>query len=63
VGREAIIERYPFPAADMKANLADVSKAGELLGWEPAFDMDSGISRTIEWYNANRDWAKEIETG
>jgi nucleoside-diphosphate-sugar epimerase len=63
VGREAIIERYPFPAADMKANLADVSKAGELLGWKPVVDMDSGISRTIEWYNANRDWAKEIETG
>ncbi len=63
VGRKAIIERYPFPAADMKANLADVSKAGELFGWEPAVDMDSGISRTIEWYNANRDWAKEIETG
>ncbi len=61
IGRKAIIEHHPFAKADMLANLADVSKAGELLGWEPAFGLDEGISRTIEWYNANRDWAKELK--
>ncbi|MBC8508569.1 MAG: GDP-mannose 4,6-dehydratase [Anaerolineales bacterium] len=61
VGREANIEYHPFPKADMKANQADVTKAGEQLGWEPVVGMEEGISRTIAWYNENRQWAKELE--
>ncbi|MBM3145963.1 MAG: NAD-dependent epimerase/dehydratase family protein [Chloroflexi bacterium] len=61
VGRKAVIQYHPFARADMKANLADVSKAGELLGWKPAVGLEEGISRTIEWYNANRTWAKELK--
>jgi nucleoside-diphosphate-sugar epimerase len=63
VGRKAIINHHPFHSADMKANLADVSKAGELLGWEPHIGLEEGISRSIEWYNQNRDWASKIDTG
>ena len=61
VGRDAIIQQHPFPKADMKANQADVTKAGELLGWEPSVGLEEGVSRTIEWYNANREWAKELK--
>ena len=63
VGRKAIINYYPFHSADMKANQADVSKARELLGWEPSVGLEDGISRSIEWYNQNREWAGKIETG
>lgn len=35
VGKQAIIDRLPPVKADMKSNLADVSKAGSLFGWEP----------------------------
>lgn len=63
VGRKATVEHHPFPQADMKANLADVTKAGELLGWEASVGLDEGISRAIEWYNSNRAWARKIETG
>ncbi|MBL7162428.1 MAG: GDP-mannose 4,6-dehydratase [Anaerolineales bacterium] len=61
VGSEAIIQHHPFPKADMKANQADITKAGELLGWEPSVGLEEGVSRTIEWYNANREWAKELK--
>jgi nucleoside-diphosphate-sugar epimerase len=60
VGQKAIIEYHPFHTADMKSNLADVTKAGELLGWEPSIGLEEGVSHTIEWYNQNRAWAKEI---
>jgi nucleoside-diphosphate-sugar epimerase len=60
VGRRALVANHPFHSADMKANLADVTKAGELLGWEPAFTLDEGIQRSIDWYQQNREWAKEI---
>lgn len=60
VGRQAIVEYHPFHSADMKANLADVTKAGQLLGWEPAVSLIEGIQRSIDWYQQNRAWAKEI---
>ncbi len=61
VGRQANIEYHPFPKADMKANQANVTKAGEQLGWEPAIGLEEGIRRSIEWYNNNRQWAKDLE--
>lgn len=30
------------------------------LGWEPETMFEDGISRTIEWYLANRDWVSRI---
>ena len=61
VGKEAIIDNLPPVKADMKANLADVSKAGSLLGWEPVVGIEEGISQTIQWYYENREWASQID--
>ena len=61
VGQQATVEYHPFHTADMKANLADVSKAGELLGWEPRIGLENGIARALEWYLQNRSWAKKID--
>jgi nucleoside-diphosphate-sugar epimerase len=62
VGRKAIVEYGPPDLADMRSNWADVTKAGELLGWEPQFNMRSGIEKLVEWYNAEREWASQIQT-
>jgi UDP-glucuronate 4-epimerase len=62
VGRRAIIEYGPADPADMRSNWADVSKAGELLGWEPQFNMRAGIEKLVEWYNAEREWASQVLT-
>ena len=62
VGRKAIIHYGPADPADMRSNWADVSKAGELLGWEPQFNMRTGIEKLVEWYNAEREWASQVLT-
>jgi UDP-glucuronate 4-epimerase len=62
VGKKAVVQYGPPDLADMRSNWADVSKAGELLGWEPHFSMRSGIEKLVEWYNTERDWAKEVLT-
>ena len=62
VGRKADIQYGPPNPADMFTNWADVSKAGELLGWEPQFNMRDGVTRLVEWYNSEREWAREILT-
>jgi nucleoside-diphosphate-sugar epimerase len=48
VGRKAIVNHYPIHSADTKSYLADVMKAGELLGCEPNIGLEEGISRSIE---------------
>src|SRR5215213_6470492 len=62
VGKKAIVEYGPPDLADMRSNWADVSKAGELLGWKPQYDMRAGIQKLVEWYNAEREWASKILT-
>jgi nucleoside-diphosphate-sugar epimerase len=62
VGKKAVIQYGPPDLADMRSNWADVSKARALLGWEPQYAMRAGIEKLVEWYNAERDWAKDILT-
>jgi UDP-glucuronate 4-epimerase len=62
VGKQADVRHGPPNPADMFTNWADVSKAGQLLGWEPQYDMRAGVEKLVEWYNAERDWASEILT-
>lgn len=61
-GKKAIVEYGPPNLADMRSNWADVTKAGELLGWEAQFNLRSGIEKLVEWYNAEREWASQIQT-
>lgn len=62
VGKKATVEYGPPDLADMRSNWADITKAGELLGWEPQINLRSGIQRLVEWYNAEHEWASQIRT-
>jgi UDP-glucose 4-epimerase len=35
---------------DVRHSLADISKARELLGYEPEVDLEEGLRRTVDWY-------------
>ncbi|GAB4448554.1 MAG: NAD-dependent epimerase [Anaerolineales bacterium] len=62
VGKKAEVIHGPPNPADMRSNWADVTKAGKLLGWEPQYDMRAGVEKLVEWYNAERAWAKDVLT-
>jgi len=62
VGKKAIVEYGPAIQADMRSNWADVTKAKELLGWEPEYDLHRGVEALVDWYNAERSWAKDVLT-
>ncbi len=63
IGKSAqIVHEEPHPA-DVDRTVACIDKARELLDWEPEISLDEGIRRTVEWYEAQRDWAKDLETG
>jgi len=62
VGKKATIEQRPWHPADIRRNQADVSKARNLLGWEPQISLREGMQNLVDWYNQERAWAKDIET-
>ena len=62
IGKKANVQYGPPNPADMFTNWADVGKAGELLGWEPQYNMRAGVEKLVEWYNAEREWASKVLT-
>jgi nucleoside-diphosphate-sugar epimerase len=60
LGRSAEIEFEEAHPADVLATWADIRKADELLGWRPQVSLEEGIARTVEWYEAERHWARQI---
>jgi len=41
----------------------DSSKLQKELGWEPEYQFEEGIEKTIEWYLANKDWMENVTSG
>ena len=63
VGKKAELSHQPFHPADVRATWADIRKAEKLLGWRPQVTFREGITALVDWYQANREWAKHIQTG
>ncbi len=32
---------------------ADISKANDILGWKPRYDLENGLAKTIKWFRKN----------
>jgi UDP-glucuronate 4-epimerase len=62
-GKTARIEHSAAHVADVRATWADIGKAERLFGWRPQTAFREGVRRLVEWYDENRDWAREIATG
>jgi UDP-glucuronate decarboxylase len=39
-----------LPGDDPQQRRPDISQAKQLLGWEPTFDLDEGLKRTIRYF-------------
>jgi dTDP-glucose 4,6-dehydratase len=46
------IEYRPLPEDDPKVRQPDISRAKEILGWEPKVQFEEGIKKTIEYFRA-----------
>jgi nucleoside-diphosphate-sugar epimerase len=60
LGRRARIEYRPAHPADVSATWAAISKARQLLGWEPKVGLEAGLQKSVEWYLENRQWVIKI---
>lgn len=50
IGKKARINRLPMQSGDVNRTYADVTKAKEILGYNPTMDFEEGIRRFVKWY-------------
>lgn len=48
-----------FRAGDVRHSLADITKARELLGYQPQFSVQNGLDRAAQWYLNEQSGRKE----
>lgn len=47
-------EFFPLPDGDPKKRRPDISRAKELLGWEPLVNLEYGLKKLIEWFRRKK---------
>jgi len=48
---------------DTEHTHADISKASDLIRYEPSLDIREGVREFITWYRQNRDWYEPLVLG
>ncbi|HCK71067.1 MAG TPA: NAD-dependent dehydratase [Planctomycetaceae bacterium] len=51
-GSSSKIEHCELPQDDPLRRQPDITKAREILSWEPVTDLDDGLNQTIEWFRS-----------
>ena len=49
------LERLPVQPGDVPRTWADITRARELLGYEPKVPIEEGIRRFVVWYLAQHE--------
>jgi UDP-glucuronate 4-epimerase len=53
LGKRAIVEHCPMQSGDMPETFADISKAGQMLDYNPITAIETGIEKFVEWFVSN----------
>jgi dTDP-glucose 4,6-dehydratase len=56
----SIIEVPDRKGHDLRYSV-DISKATSLLGYKPSVNFDEGLEETINWYQMNTEWWKNLK--
>ncbi len=56
-GSSSTIAYKELPEDDPKIRQPDITRAKELLGWEPKVELEDGLKRTIEWFKSLPEFA------
>ena len=56
-GTKSKMEYKPLPVDDPKVRQPDITRAREVLGWEPRVDFEEGITKTIDYFSGKLDTA------
>ena len=55
IGRVDVVAEYRAPrVGDVRHSLADITRAKELLGFEPVIELREGLQKTVDWWKSSR---------
>jgi dTDP-glucose 4,6-dehydratase len=54
-GSQSKIVKNPLPVDDPKQRRPDITRAREILGWEPKVLLEDGLRETIQWFQSHLD--------
>lgn len=60
LGKRARLEFRPRDPADVLVTWADISRARQLLGWQPQTAFEDGMRKVVAWYQEQRGWARDV---
>ncbi|WP_102961288.1 UDP-glucuronic acid decarboxylase family protein [Mangrovicella endophytica] len=60
-GSASPIVYHPLPTDDPQRRRPDISRAGDLLGWQPAVALAEGLRPTIDWFAAQAGTGAEMQ--
>ncbi len=55
LGKKAVIDCQPMQPGDVPITYADISKARELLGYDPQTKIEQGIPKFVEWFKGKQE--------
>jgi dTDP-glucose 4,6-dehydratase len=55
-GSKSPIEHKPLPEDDPRQRCPDITKAKQLLGWQPAIDLESGLKLSLAYFREAVAW-------
>ncbi|MCA8832449.1 SDR family oxidoreductase [Hymenobacter pini] len=58
-GSDITPEYGPDRAGDIRDSLADISKAQNLLGYQPQIRIREGLQKTLDWFKTNQEFIAE----
>ncbi len=60
LGKTLPVSRGDWRPGDQKVFVADIRKAGQVLGWKPKYDVETGVKQLYDWVSANKDLFKNL---
>ncbi len=54
LGKKSILNQLPLQEGDVNNTYADISKAKSEIGYNPKYDIETGIKKFVEWYDSNK---------
>jgi UDP-glucuronate 4-epimerase len=52
LGKKAMLNQLPMQQGDVSRTFADISKARAEIGYNPAYDFETGMKKFVDWYKA-----------
>ncbi len=63
VPHSALITHVPDRPGHDRRYAIDASKIQRELGWKPRETLDTGLEKTVRWYQQHREWCDKVTSG